>query len=475
MHKTYATRPLLLLVGWILLASPMAVGFDCGWHWLITTEVIQGREFTPYSTDILILGSWGPDLFQTLYQNILGRRIEQVQGESKLALVPGLSRLMLYSKAKNSRQLTTRKAAVFLHFDNIADELDSNYKVHLLWQRLQENTVRLIVTTYEHPQWDKDTKGLIILLALGSSLHMVQDFYSHSNWIHNDFKKLGMSDCPAGRVPTYFEACRFFGLTNNETPAFPFAMEFGIYPYPTPLPFTQEGVPKTHEAMNHDNSQLCEGGLDMAIYHTAGMISARESAAGHQHLAVATAMAACHEWLLLLEQAPQVREAIEFAGHLKRRKFTAQAESRLAVESFIRANILLQKWDGPHPSIELQRVAQQSQRTHSHLLLSLLRGRNELIPNVFNRYWSVYVDFDICERLAAGLGNTQTGRYEFAKWDTAHEERPALQSLSPPQVTTASNWRNDDNLLVLLLLTLAIGLLLGLDPVGRYLERRLSR
>src|SRR5262249_20225605 len=58
--------------------------------------------------------------------------------------------------------------------------------------RLLYNTQQLLSELNGQTDLSEGHRKIAILSALGSSLHMVQDFYSHSDWIHNDFEKMGV-------------------------------------------------------------------------------------------------------------------------------------------------------------------------------------------------------------------------------------------------------------------------------------------
>jgi hypothetical protein len=96
---------------------------------------------------------------------------------------------------------------------------------------------------------DERTRKALTLVTLGASLHSVQDFYSHSDWVHNDFDKTDVKTVklPTGslRAPTWFE----FRSKHKDPNKWPFRVQSGIYP-----PTAQ--VRNSHTHMNHDNSRL---------------------------------------------------------------------------------------------------------------------------------------------------------------------------------------------------------------------------
>jgi hypothetical protein len=160
-------------------------------------------------------------------------------------------------------------------------------------------------------------RAVLTLITLGASLHAVQDFYSHSDWIHNDFDKtdLKMVRLATGglRAPTWFE----YRSRHNDPDNWPFQLKFGIYP-PVASALT------THTRMIHDNSRLMYTEYEIsgqplrsqAEYHNAGPVPARGddvSTFAHQQLAVNTAIAASIEWVQKIEDNPGARKVIESA------------------------------------------------------------------------------------------------------------------------------------------------------------------
>jgi hypothetical protein len=155
-----------------------------------------------------------------------------------------------------------------------------------------------LLAGYRKLNVDDRTRKVLTLITLGASLHAVQDFYSHSDWIHNDFNKtdVKMIKLPSGdlRAPTWFEV-----RSKHDVPdKWPFQVKSGIYP---PI----AGALNTHTHMNHDNSRLMymeyeNPGQPLrseAEYHNAGAVPARGDDASnfaHQQLAVNTALAASY-------------------------------------------------------------------------------------------------------------------------------------------------------------------------------------
>jgi hypothetical protein len=97
---------------------------------------------------------------------------------------------------------------VFLHFDNLSGELKSNSQFDALFTHLLQNTQNALASYNRLRNVDRVRKTLV-LVTLGASLHAVQDFYSPSDWIHNDFNRTPVRmvglDGGGSRAPTWFE------------------------------------------------------------------------------------------------------------------------------------------------------------------------------------------------------------------------------------------------------------------------------
>ena len=139
--------------------------------------------------------------------------------------------------------VAVRKSAILTHFDNLYGELNTNSRFDSLFNRLLKNAQQTIDTISLNSNLNEGNKKMGILMGLGGSLHMVRDFHSHSDWIYNDFAKMGNPD------------------------GWPFKVQSRVYPPPG-------NSPTTHTHMNHDNSQLFYEGASQGSFHNARAIPA---------------------------------------------------------------------------------------------------------------------------------------------------------------------------------------------------------
>jgi len=405
---------LVLLAGF--LTSP-AAGFDTYWHSQCSQKVGEQFGFTEDAWKIMQLGDFSPDFFGPVSEyaskNLKGKELEA---------------LTQYG-AENPQ---VRGAAVFLHFDNLSSDFQRNSDFDYLFTHLLQNT-RSLLAGYSKLKLDERTRKVLTLITLGASLHAVQDFYSHSNWIHYDFNNtdVKMVKLSGGgvRAPTWFE----FRARHNSPDKWPFHVASGIYP---PV----AGAADTHTHMNHDNSRLMyteyenPGQLlrSQAQYHNAGAIPARGDDASdlaHQQLAVNTAIAASIEWVRMVEQDSGSKKAIESAKtwNLKLSDPHLAKELQAGVVTEMAVSCAAGKWDGDDPPADrgafcrsvLERKMNSLGNTTGSQLQSEIIGlaANLVAPFALKftgMFWDVHGRYHILEGLAQGVGSN-SGHYTFTK------------------------------------------------------------
>jgi len=405
---------LLALVA--LLASP-AAGFDTYWHSQCSQKVGEQFGFTADAWKIMQLGNFSPDFF--------GPVSEHASPNFK-----GTELVALNQYGMSNAQ--SRNAAIFLHFDNLNNDLRTNSDFDLIFTHLLQNTQKLLAG-YTKLQVDDRVRKALVLVTLGASLHAVQDFYSHSDWIHNDFNQtdVKMVTQPSGgvRAPTWLE----FRNRHADPGKWPFQVKSGIYPPPN-------NAPNTHTHMNHDNSRLMYTEYEnpgqplrsQAEYHNAGPAPARGDDASdlaHQQLAVKTAIAASIEWVQKVEENPDARKAIESAKgwNLKKRDRHLGKELEAGMITEMSVSCAAGKWDGDNPPGDrgslcnsmLARRLNSVDATSGSAIDSELIGLAASLLGPFvlkftGMFWDVHSQYHILENLADGIGSG-SGRYSFAK------------------------------------------------------------
>jgi hypothetical protein len=82
----------------------------------------------------------------------------------------------------------------YMHFDAVFNEKDIEHN----WEQLQKNTLETLQKYDADHTMPAPFRKIAMLTVLGASLHTVQDFYSHSNWVNYWMKK-------TGKVPLWYE------------------------------------------------------------------------------------------------------------------------------------------------------------------------------------------------------------------------------------------------------------------------------
>ena len=399
-----------------LLVSP-AAGFDTYWHSRCSQKVGEQFGFTEDAWKIMQLGNFSPDFFGPVSEyaskNLKGHQLDA---------------LNLYGA--NNPQV--RGAAIFFHFDNLNSDFQSNSDFGYLFTHLLGSTQNLLAS-YNKLHVDERTRKALTLITLGASLHAVQDYYSHSDWIHNDFDKtdVKMVKLPPGgyRAPTWFE----FRGKHNDPGEWPFQVKSGIYPPTT-------GAPNTHTHMNHDNSRLMYAEYEnpgqplrsQAGYHDAGPVPARGNDASnlaHQQLAVNTAIAASIEWVKKVEENSDAKKTIESARgwNLKTHDLHLAKELEAGTLTEMALSCSAGKWDGDDPpgdrgtlcrSVLERKMNSIGDMTGSQLESEIIGlAANLVMPFALRftgMFWDVHGQYHILEHLAEGVGSS-SGRYSFAR------------------------------------------------------------
>ncbi|MFN7993485.1 MAG: hypothetical protein U0Q18_07785 [Bryobacteraceae bacterium] len=397
------------------LAGSPAAGFDTYWHSECSHRVGEKFGFTDQAWKIMQLGNFSPDFFGPVSEYAM---------KSPALPLAGLNEY----QAGNPQ---VRGAALFLHFDNLYGGLQRNADFDYLLTQLLNQT-RTLLSGYSHLKIDDRVRKTLTLVTLGAALHAVQDFYSHSDWVHNDFDKteVRVVRLPGGgvRTPTWFEFRNRYG----DPARWPVHVRTGIYP-PT------AGDPYTHTHMNHDNSRLVyaepenPGPLmrSQAQYHDCGAAPARgdaESDLAHQHLAFETAAAASIEFVNKVEEDADARKSIEFAKvwNLKGKDSRLGKELHAGFYTAMAISCAAGKWDGEDPpgdrgvfcrSVLGQRLSSANGGGSQFESEILGLATSILMPAALKftgMFWDVHGQYHILEHLAEDFA-TDTGHYRFGK------------------------------------------------------------
>lgn len=180
---------LITIAGLVALARP-ALAFDTGPHYDLTRDALQDEGFGNTAIQVVQVQNWLTDYYS------------------------------------NSPTSPDKNAFDHLHFDNLTDtNMVRNY-----WARITINTRNAI------QQAARENDPLKALTVLGVSLHAVQDFYTHSNWVETHPRSGG-----AYRTDTWF---------TSTPPAGDMSVYTGRYPASNPGPRDHGNY---DVGMNHDS------------------------------------------------------------------------------------------------------------------------------------------------------------------------------------------------------------------------------
>ncbi len=397
-----------------LLCSP-ASGFDTYWHQEAVRHVAEAFAFSEDARKIMQLGNFSPDFF--------GPVSEYASQQLKDKALQSLNQF-------GDANAESRKSALFLHFDNLYGELQGNAEFDSLFAQLLKNTQTALAAYKDQAGTDDRTRKILVLITLGASSHAVEDFYSHSDWVHQDFNHTPAPPVPllegGMRAPTWFE----FRAKAGAPDKWPFQIKTGIYP---PVP----NAANTHTRMNHDNSRLLYREVEspgqplvsQAKFHAAGNVPANEqdgaSVLAHQQYAYNTAVAASVEWVNKIEENADAKAAIEFARtwNLKtdNPKLVKELDAGLATQ--LALSCAAGRWDGEDPPADrgvlcksvLGKGIDTSSATSAGNLKSTIIGLGARVAfpwalKFTGKFWEVHKQYGILQALSQGIGSA-SGHY----------------------------------------------------------------
>lgn len=405
-------KPAAILFLW-LLVQPNVFAFDTFWHSAATGAVGREFHFSDDANNIMQFGNFaGPDFFGPLYDTVIGERSEKWDQAPNSQLF-----LSIVHMLKEPSPQKVRKSAIYMHFDNLNGRISSNSQFDYLFFRLLYNTQQNLAKLYIREDLNEGIKKIAILETLGASLHMVQDFYSHSDWTHNDFPKMGVplvkTSWGKERAPTWFEVRAKLG----DPEQWPFHVHSGIYP-------PREGEERIHTHMNHDNSQLIYEKASQKRYHDAGPYPSSNGASEHQLFAVNTAAGASIEWVRLVETFPSAKRAIDYARTWDLKKYNPVMQKDLSngLTLTLFMSCAAKKWDGEDPPAQRKnQCAAVMQTATPGLILAPVTGglTTAILPSPANEFWATELNQNIVEHLTEGFGGP-SGNYVFDR-DFVHQ------------------------------------------------------
>ena len=207
MRRTCAWVAVALLV---LAAAPAASAFDTGPHYDMTIDALTSEGFGRPAADIVAVNNYFVDLYSNEKENPFSGHHSWYH---PLTIVGGGT---FHNEDWDDALIA---AADRLHFDpHDQNQMSTTAEVEAEWNRLQRGVTRALAdakslwalsrSSSGSPQQASDA-ALIVLSALGISLHSLQDYYTHSNWVEPG--DVEIADGPNwaaqgyGRTPTWYD------------------------------------------------------------------------------------------------------------------------------------------------------------------------------------------------------------------------------------------------------------------------------
>lgn len=141
-----------------LLASINSFAFDTWWHAECTRKAMVANGFSADARLAAQVSNYITDFHSAA---LFGTGIPEKQRVEVLKLKQEMS----YE---------------YMHFDAIFTTAD----IRQNWDKIFANTVQALKKYYNNPEVKSGFRLIILYNIMGASLHIVQDFYSHSNWVN---------------------------------------------------------------------------------------------------------------------------------------------------------------------------------------------------------------------------------------------------------------------------------------------------
>jgi hypothetical protein len=165
----------------VLIPPRPAFAFDTWWHAEATRHGVVANGFSADARLAAQVANYLTDFYSVAADKIGGF-------EGLLRRIPGLPQ-----NAPTASRLDAQDTER-LHFD----ALFTTAEIEEQWATLEANTKAALRKYAVDPSVKPGFRPIVLLTIVGASLHMVQDFYAHSNWV-NEF----VTKSPGSPVPTW--------------------------------------------------------------------------------------------------------------------------------------------------------------------------------------------------------------------------------------------------------------------------------
>jgi uncharacterized membrane protein YwzB len=332
-------KKILLLV--IVFHSVQAFAFDTWWHAECTRKAMVANGFSADARLATQVSNYLTDFMAVMNM-----------GNEKLAEA-GIERLRLRSDHSYD----------FMHFDAIftTEDIEKN------WALVFANTVSTLKKYADGSLTEPGFRQIILFNIVGASLHIVQDFYSHSNWV-NLYSSQGRSP-----IPVWYDV----PLTERAA----MKLYTGIYQKPY-------NGHTSHDDLHKDNS-----------------------ARPFNKEAVETAERASTDWVKrIMEATPEVNWAGLKSYNIQSDRIMKNFLSKLDATFLTSSSIAAGKFDGDNSVKHVFSEDSKKERFQAVQILEATIG--EYLANsvqasnkyrLFTPYWAGFMGYNIIHDMACGL------------------------------------------------------------------------
>ena len=261
----YPIRLCSLALALAALGSSTAIAFNTAAHYDMSGDVMRAEGFGDTAIQVVQVSNWFNDLYE---QDTANSYSGHVSWFSSFGDFIG-NFLTLFRKENWPQSIVD--AAEHLHFDS-TDPIDTTAQAEAEWIRLSRAT-RSLLRQYAA---SRDAEG--ILCVMGMSLHAVQDFYSHTNWVE-----------PQGSRPRD----GFAG------PGWTKIASFGTFPTWFDVPASERAKFNIYSQVPNANPVVTHGAWDQEAGGTTKPLAMQKDSAGRRFYreAYLTAHIATRQWI----------------------------------------------------------------------------------------------------------------------------------------------------------------------------------
>ena len=146
------------------------VAFDTGPHYDMTCDTMAAEGFGSIAIQVAQVANWFNDLYENDTSNAYSGHAAWTDSKGNF-----IGNLLTVFRKENWPDLIV-KAAEKMHFDS-SNPIDTQAQAEAEWTRLCRATKASLLRCVTN----QDPMGAIVVL--GMTLHQVQDFYTHTNWV----------------------------------------------------------------------------------------------------------------------------------------------------------------------------------------------------------------------------------------------------------------------------------------------------